>query len=108
VEGLNSALADISVGIIAYDFFDSGLPGNHTIYSASFLQLYNHMAEEATFKRCENEPCRRSFVRQRGRSKFDQNRLDGVKYCSRACARAQAQRELRRRQRRNGRNSHPA
>lgn len=98
-EILNAALSDIQVGVVhtAFDDEPKGLPGYHTIYSTAFLQLYNHMVEQAAIKYCANENCRRPFVRQRGRSQYDQNRLEGVMYCSRNCARAQAQRELRRR-----------
>jgi hypothetical protein len=95
-EIFDAALSSISVGFVR-DPFERDLPHGQTVYSSSFLQLYNHMVEHATVKRCANEPCRQLFVRQRGRSRFDQNRLEGVKYCSRECSRAQAQRELRRR-----------
>jgi hypothetical protein len=93
---LNAALSGISVGI---SFRDQRHHRSLTIYSASFLQLYNHMAEGATIRYCANEPCGRAFVRQRGRARFEQHRTEGVKYCSRECARAQAQRKLRRRKR---------
>jgi hypothetical protein len=95
---LNGALSRYSIGI--------GLPEERgsTVYSAAFLQMYNHMVEGATVKHCANEPCGKPFVRQRGRAQFDQHRTEGVKYCSRQCARAQAQRELRRRRRA----SHPS
>jgi hypothetical protein len=88
---LNSALKIYSVG-----FGDPEAKAS-TIYSVSFLQMYNHMVERAALRRCANETCQRRFVRQRGRAKFDQHRMEGVLYCSRECARAQAQRELRRR-----------
>jgi hypothetical protein len=88
---MQAALASFSVGL-------GELADRYpTIYSVSFLQMYNHLAENAEFRRCANETCRLSFVRQRGRAEFGQNRTTGVKYCSRECARAQAQRNLRRR-----------
>ena len=97
---LNAALSRISVGIVRDPFGEaSRLPGYHTVYTSSFLQLYNHMVEEATIRHCANEPCGRPFVRQRGRARFEQHRTEGIMYCSRECARAQAQRELRRRRR---------
>ncbi|MFI5642937.1 hypothetical protein ACIA8H_36855 [Streptomyces goshikiensis] len=88
---LNSALERFSIGI-------GGLDERYpTVLSVAFLQLYNHLAENATIRECANENCRRPYVRQRGRAEYGQNRTTGTKYCTRECARAQAQRQHRRR-----------
>jgi len=73
--------------------FEAGL------YSICCLEIYNHLVEQTSYRRCRNERCGRLFVRQVGRAKFGQHRTRGVLYCSASCARAQAQRELRRRRR---------
>ncbi|MFD0078681.1 hypothetical protein ACFVIY_40555 [Streptomyces sp. NPDC127166] len=88
---LNSSLDPFSIGV------GSMTDRYPTVLSVAFLQLYNHLAENATIRTCANETCRRSFVRQCGRAEYGQNRTSGVKYCTRECPRAQAQRELRRR-----------
>ncbi|MFI0453695.1 hypothetical protein [Actinomadura sp. 6N118] len=90
-ETMRAALSDFSIG------FGDLADRRPTVYSVSFLQMYNHLAEGAHIRRCSNETCRQHFVRQRGRAEYGQYRTSGVKYCSRECARAQAQRELRRR-----------
>jgi hypothetical protein len=77
-------------------------PAEVTLYQTCALELFNHIVESATYKRCQNERCPRAgvlFVRQQGRSKYGHHRLKGVKYCSHECARAQVQREYRRKKR---------
>jgi hypothetical protein len=71
-----------------------------SLYATCCLELYNHLAEEATYRRCENRRCRRLFVRQKGRAQAGQHRRTGIKYCSSHCARAVAQRKYRERRRR--------
>jgi hypothetical protein len=70
---------------------------DHWAYEICCLELFNHIVEEASYKHCANETCRRLFVRQQGRAIHGQHRTRGVKYCSLECARAQAQRQYRRR-----------
>ncbi|WP_436987720.1 hypothetical protein [Streptomyces sp. enrichment culture] len=90
-DAVNGALSKFSIGV-------GDLAARRpTVYSVAFLQLYNHLSEDATIRECANETCRRTFVRQRGRAAYGQNRTSGIKYCTRECARAQAQREHRRR-----------
>jgi hypothetical protein len=81
-----------------FDPFENVFPRLENVLA---LQMYRHIAAEDSYLRCENEPCGRLFVHQRGRARSGQFRGSGVKYCSKNCAKAQAQRGLRRRARKN-------
>ena len=74
-----------------------------TLFAALCLQLANHIAEGAVYRRCANERCGRLFFRQVGSAAKNRHRVSGVKYCSTGCAQAQAQREYRRNKTNRGR-----
>lgn len=64
------------------------------LYPVLCLQLWNHLAEQATYRVCECG-CGALFVRQRGRSVYDQYRKTGVLYATVQCARRAAVRSYR-------------
>ncbi len=70
------------------------------LVSALAMQLYNHLAERASFRTCANEQCGRRFVTHQGRAVHGQNKRTGggVKYCAYRCSKAQATRNHRKRQ----------
>jgi hypothetical protein len=76
-----------------------------TLDEVCVLELYNHIAQQEGYRRCQNETCRRAFIQQYGRSEHGLSRREGVLYCSHACAQAQASRVYRRR--RKTRTAHP-
>ncbi|MGD0713031.1 MAG: hypothetical protein ABSB24_02450 [Gaiellaceae bacterium] len=79
--------------LISAEFPGSSAP----LFEVCAFELFNHIAESATYRICQNETCGRPFVRQWGRSEHGQSRREGVLYCTADCAQAQAQRQYRRR-----------
>ncbi len=95
--GLGDALEAFAPAVITNP--DVPLFTDHWAFEIACLELFNHMVENATYRKCANQTCGRFFVRQRGRSIHGQHRRTGVKYCSAECAKAQSQRAYRRRKR---------
>jgi len=95
----SAALRDFHVRVEVETIGRPQPPDDTTLYSAAMLQLVNDLAANETVRTCANEPCRRPFVRQLGRSAYGGHRRIGTRYCSNTCARAQYQREKRRRDR---------
>ena len=67
------------------------------LYSAAAHQVFNLVVTGDTARRCENETCGRTFVRQLGGAKHGQHRSTGLRFCTPECARAETQRQYRRR-----------
>lgn len=68
------------------------------VYSLIVYQLYEHMTENAEYRTCQNETCRRLFVRQvNGAGEKGRSRTEGLLYCSKRCGQVQAQRDYRKR-----------
>lgn len=65
----------------------------HPLYSVLCLQMANHIAEEAVYRRCDN--CGRLYVRQEGRAEYGQHRRVGTRYCSATCNGSAAQKRFR-------------
>lgn len=77
----------------------SPAPKDVTLFEVLALELFRHICEQATYKRCANPSCGHTFVRQDGGAVHRQSRTSGVLYCSRRCANTVAQRKHRERRR---------
>lgn len=69
--------------------------GPHDLIDALTLQLAELIDSGLAVRVCKFKPCRKPFVRQRGRAKHGQYRTSGVMYCREECANAHAQRQSR-------------
>jgi hypothetical protein len=88
VRGLNPALSAFHVRL---EEGDDSEPVLGNVYAVLCLQLANHIAERATYRRCAATGCGQLFVRQRGPDR-DRHRTRGVlHFCSDDCANRQAQ-----------------
>jgi hypothetical protein len=96
INGINAALRPMSAHLF---LTAEGSERYASPYTASIVQLFNHIESRATYRQCANETCARFFVHQiEGTSQYGQHRSQGVIYCSNRCARAENQRRYRRRQ----------
>jgi hypothetical protein len=66
-----------------------------SLFQHACVQLFNHIQENATLRRCHNDTCGRWYVRQTGRADHGQHWTTGTKYCTKICANAQLKRESR-------------
>lgn len=109
VSGLNAALKPIHPFVRvpnplwAQRIADTIAVGGPPLYAVIASQLYNHVAENADYKRCQNETCQRLFVRQVDTEKRTYtaqytSRPEATDYCSPSCRQAQKQRKWRREQ----------
>lgn len=80
---------------VSVETADSTVQRGVSLESAVCLQMFNHLAESATYRACQLDTCSTVFVRQVGRSQYGQHRRVGVQYCSPACARLAATRRSR-------------
>ena len=94
MEYLNSAMAvyaprlDISLNMFQLQEANA--------YSLTALQIALDMNDDVQPRKCERSGCDVEFVRQRGRSKYDQHRVRGeVKYCCAAHGKAQIEQNRR-------------
>jgi hypothetical protein len=90
-------LVDVATDRPSLNAVRTPAPTDVTLFEILTLELFRHIAEDASYKRCANETCRRTFVRQDGGAAYGQSRMTGVLYCSRSCANTVAQRKHRQR-----------
>ena len=67
------------------------------LFSAACRQIHNLVIEGNLLHTCQNETCRKEFLRKRGPIRTGTRHTTGVAYCSTACMNAQGQRDYRKR-----------
>jgi hypothetical protein len=92
---LNGALVPFHARLNVMDATGrESLRGHMDVYNLMCLQLFNHIAEGATYRDpCPH--CGRLFVHQQGGAKYRQHRNTGLTYCSPSCQRAAKQKRYR-------------